>query len=60
MWANLPGFWWINGRKGRYLHGSLPGWTYARAENRTEMIPDLEALSGRGERSTEATSEAAA
>ncbi len=50
----------INGRKGCYLHDSLPGWTYARAEIRTETIPDLEALAERGERSTEVTSGAAA
>ncbi len=59
-WANLPGFWRINGRNGRYLHDSLPGWSYARAEIRAEMIPDLEALAERGVRPTEATSGVAA
>lgn len=59
-WVKLPGFWRINGRNGRYLHDSLPGWTYARSEIRAEMIPDLEALAEHGVRPTEATSEAAA
>jgi hypothetical protein len=59
-WANLPGFWRIDGRNGRYLHDSLPGWTYARSEIVAEMIPDLEILAKRGVRPTEATSELAA
>lgn len=52
-WAGLPGFMRVNGR---YQHDLLPGWEYARAEVRAEMIPDLEALAERGVRPTEATS----
>lgn len=59
-WANLPGFWRINGKRGRYMHDLLPGWTYARSEIRAELIPDLEALAEQGVRPTEATSGAAA
>lgn len=54
MWANLPGFRRVNGS--RYSHACLPGWTYARSEIKTELIPDLEALAERGVRPTEATS----
>ena len=54
-WSNLPGFTRVNGR---YQHACLPGWQYARAEIKTEMIPDLEALAERGVRPTEATSAA--
>jgi hypothetical protein len=52
-WANLPGFFFS---AGKYSHACLPGWTYTRAEVRSEMIPDLEALAERGVRPTEATS----
>lgn len=52
-WAGLPGFSRVNGL---YRHELLPGWEYARAEVRAEMIPDLEALAERGVRPTEATS----
>lgn len=52
-WANLPGFTRINGN--RYTHALLPGWEYSRAEIKSEMIPDLEALAERGVRPTEAT-----
>lgn len=51
-WTNLPGFIRANGR---FRHVCLPGWEYTRAEVRSEMIPDLEALAERGERPTEAT-----
>ena len=54
-WANLPGFARINGRRGHYSHSCLPGWNYTRAEIRSELIPDLEALAERGVRPTEAT-----
>ena len=54
-WAGLPGFARVNGKRGRYHHACLPGWTYTRAELVTEMIPDLEALAERGVRPTEAT-----
>lgn len=57
-WANLPGFTRINGH--RYVHACLPGWQYARAEIRAELIPELEALAERGVRPTEATSPAGA
>ena len=59
-WANLPGFWRINGRQGHYFHECLPDWTYARAEILAEMIPDLEALAERGIRPTVETSGVAA
>ena len=59
-WAGLPGFWRINGPRGRYLHDLLPGWSYARSEIRSEMIPDLEALTEHGVRPTEDTSTAIA
>lgn len=52
-WSGLPGFTRINGS--RYVHACLPGWEYARAEIKTEMIPDLEALAELGERPTVAT-----
>lgn len=54
-WANLPGFSRVNGV---YHHACLPGWQYARAEIKLEMIPDLEALAERGVRPTEVTSAA--
>ena len=56
-WANLPGFSRVDGS---YRHASLPGWEYARAEVRAELIPDLEALAERGVRPTQATSTRAA
>lgn len=52
-WSNLPGF--VRASGPVYRHVLLPGWQYTRAEIRTEMIPDLEALAERGERPTEAT-----
>lgn len=51
-WSNLPGLVRVNGR---FRHAGLPGWEYARAEVRAEMIPDLEALAERGERPTQAS-----
>ena len=51
-WDNLPGF---ARQNGVYTHALLPGWTYTKAEVRTEMIPDLERLAATGERPTEAT-----
>ncbi|KNY20397.1 hypothetical protein [Methylobacterium sp. ARG-1] len=59
-WANLPGLVRVNGPRGHYWHTLLPGWTYARSEIRSEMIPDLEALAEHGVRPTEATSGRAA
>jgi hypothetical protein len=59
-WSNLPGLVRVNGPRGHYWHTLLPGWTYARSEIRSEMIPDLEALAERGVRPTEATSGRAA
>ncbi|MDH2313391.1 hypothetical protein [Methylobacterium brachiatum] len=59
-WSNLPGFHRINGKRGRYIHEMLPGWSYTQREIRAEMIPDLEALAERGERPTEDTSGRAA
>lgn len=56
-WGNLPGLSRVNGR---FRHACLPGWEYTRAEVRSEMIPDLEALAERGERPTEATTGGAA
>lgn len=52
-WSNLPGFTRINGSL--FTHSLLPGWEYTRAEIRSELIPDLEALATRGARPTEAT-----
>ncbi|MDR3488761.1 MAG: hypothetical protein P4M05_28140 [Bradyrhizobium sp.] len=51
-WANLPGFARVNGV---YRHECLPGWEYVRAEIKSELIPDLEALAERGVRPAEAT-----
>jgi hypothetical protein len=53
-WANLPGFRRVNGH---FQHDLLPGWQYTRAEVRSELIPDLEALAERGVRPTEITSQ---
>ncbi|AWB21198.1 hypothetical protein DA075_09970 [Methylobacterium currus] len=52
-WSGVPGFCRVNGQ---YQHDLLPGWSYARAEIKAELIPDLELLAERGERPTEATS----
>jgi hypothetical protein len=56
----VNGFHRINGKRGRYIHALLPGWSYTQREIRAEMIPDLEALAERGERPTEDTSGRAA
>lgn len=53
-WANLPGF--VRAGAATYSHALLPGWSYARAEIKAELIPDLEALAEHGVRPTEATS----
>lgn len=53
MWANLPGF--IRHSGSVYSHTCLPGWQYTRAEIKTELIPDLEALAERGQRPTQVT-----
>ncbi|GJD60227.1 hypothetical protein [Methylobacterium frigidaeris] len=52
-WSGVPGLCRVNGQ---YQHDLLPGWSYARAEIKAEMIPDLEALAERGELPMVATS----